>query len=97
MPFFMLIAPVVNGDIFQKIFQLGMLCTCILGAGTKEGKWKEINDALRRQIRGVMLKKNEEPSVAIVDSQSVKTVQSGNQRGYDAGKKNKGSKTTYCC
>lgn len=38
------------------------------------------------------LKKNEEPSVAIVDSQSIKTVQCGNQRGYDAGKKTKGRK-----
>lgn len=40
----------------------------------------------------VRLKKNEEPSVAIVDSQSIKTVQSGTQRGYDAGKKTKGRK-----
>jgi putative transposase len=36
--------------------------------------------------------KKETPTVAIVDSQSTKTVQTGNQHGYDAGKKTKGRK-----
>lgn len=39
-----------------------------------------------------MLGKKISPTVAIIDSQSVKTVQSGNQRGFDAGKKTKGRK-----
>ncbi len=39
-----------------------------------------------------MLGKKISPTVAIIDSQSVKTVQSGKQRGFDAGKKTKGRK-----
>lgn len=42
----------------------------------KNGKWDEIHDALRRRVRQ-QAGKNEEPSVAIIDSQSVKTVQKG--------------------
>ena len=57
----------------------------------KSGKWQKINDVLRQRVR-TDAKKNEDPSVAIVDSQSVKTVQSGAQRGYDARKKTKGRK-----
>jgi putative transposase len=57
----------------------------------KDRKWQAINDALRGQLRS-NAKRNEGPSAAIVDSQSVKTVQLGKQRGYDAGKKTKGRK-----
>lgn len=51
------------------------------------GTWQKINDALREKLREIE-GKNKEPSVSIVDSQSAKTVQMGNQHGYDAGKKN---------
>ena len=55
----------------------------------KNGLWHKINDSLRTKIRK-MLGKEESPSAAIIDSQSVKTVQKGSSRGYDAGKKNQG-------
>ncbi|WP_434384872.1 IS5 family transposase [Melittangium boletus] len=57
----------------------------------KDGTWKKLNDELRRKVR----KKEgheEEPSAGILDSQSVKTMQEAETKGYDAGKKIKGRK-----
>ena len=54
------------------------------------GVWERVLIALREQERERRGKKAQ-PSVAIIDSQSVKTTGTGRQRGFDAGKKNQGT------
>jgi len=56
-----------------------------------EGLWQRIHDVLREKTRHLAGKKPT-PSVAIVDSQSVRTAEGGERRGYDAGKKITGRK-----
>jgi putative transposase len=56
-----------------------------------DGTLDYINDCLRIEIR-IELGRKPEPSVAIMDSQSVKTVSSGEERGFDSAKQVKGRK-----
>jgi len=57
----------------------------------RDGTWKRIHDALREKVRRASGKKAS-PTVAIVDSQSIRTAEGGEERGYDGGKKITGRK-----
>jgi putative transposase len=56
-----------------------------------DGTWERIHDALRAKVRRAAGKKPT-PTAAIVDSQSIRTAEGGEERGYDAGKKITGRK-----
>jgi putative transposase len=55
------------------------------------GLWEKLNDILRRRVRKAE-GRDEEPSAAIIDSQSAKGTRTSGTKGYDAGKKVKGTK-----
>jgi transposase len=52
----------------------------------QDGTWDKIHEAVRTKVRQAAGKKPK-PTVAILDSQSVKTTEQGGPRGADAGKK----------
>ena len=60
-------------------------------AWKKNGLWETLHTQLRQQVRHAA-QRQRQPSAGIVDSQSIKSSECSDQRGYDAGKKINGRK-----
>ena len=56
-----------------------------------DGTWKRIHDKLRERVRKAAGKKPT-PTAAVIDSQSIRTAEGGESRGFDGGKKITGRK-----
>jgi transposase len=60
-------------------------------AWRRDGTWDRLHDELRRRVR-VAAGRDPEPTAAILDAQSIKSSEGGEQRGFDMGKRTAGRK-----
>jgi len=60
----------------------------------RTGQFEHINNVLRSQVRK-QEGRDAEPSLAVIDSQSVKAANTAGERGYDGGKKNHGCQAAF--
>ena len=63
----------------------------IFRAWRLDGTWKRIHDELRKRVRKAAGKKPT-PTAAVIDSQSIRTAEGGESRGFDGGKRITGRK-----
>lgn len=83
---------VLNGEPYQRIFRSGKQYIATIAHWVKKGQWERINALLVEQVR-TQSGRTEQPSLGMIDAQSVKRGQRGQlEQGFDGYKKVKGRK-----